>query len=771
MNSTTTLAPTAHPWRSLLWKDAQLLKQAILAIALSLVGIQLLIVAGSLFLNEAQAARQCETTLLMLVASPFFVSLAGSAMLIGHERQMGTWLWNSSLPISWLKALASKMMILASYAILVGIASSLIPIILILTGSMQITLAESFTPIYASAATLYLVLETFVFFSIAVLLFREPMTGLASAAVFLVVYQLSMASVIDSFATSNTWTIVLHFVRSVVLITSGLILFLVYRWRWQSGMYADWSRSPRGQNLRSALRAARFVAIPAPSNLRMLFQLAISNQVWIRLGILLLMSWGILAIQNDGWVVLVATGLGVLGATSFAGSKPLKRYQFLVDRGVSPNNFLITHVSAAFLWFLPVLLLSAFELNNIPASQLVFNIMLLITIWVNSFGIGVLASITMRLPIAALTMSAIFSFAIMLGTVPFVNHRIFPLWSPNGLTVINYYWLWYSPALLVLVLMIRSSIRQLVFQASESMPKLFTYTVLIVLLSPGLLATTFSFLLIPRSNINVAEFSEQELAIELPPFRQASLPYLEPSLNYVHAYTLQLSSAEVQEAAASFRAYDPDANQKFLEALSNLDAVLEQPTEKHSWANANTSSGRVSMLFESLAKIALVAAQENNKELLEKALRTYAALRKSAVPMQSLQFNQLLLWNMIANRPQQFVDTMGSSQALLNILPASYTSEEIDGMCKRALAQELYYARHHLGAYGKDVVLYYPPIRWAVERWLLLEYSENMLSVLPNLKRDLEQRDLVVTLINSTQPRNDLDRAPVENFSPGIGVP
>lgn len=89
-------------WYALIWKDVHQLKQITSYLAAGLLAIQALLLLLCIFGPEAMRPDSMVFQWVIASTGLFIFFLAAPAMAAGHERQMGTWTWQSSLPQSWL---------------------------------------------------------------------------------------------------------------------------------------------------------------------------------------------------------------------------------------------------------------------------------------------------------------------------------------------------------------------------------------------------------------------------------------------------------------------------------------------------------------------------------------------------------------------------------------------------------------------------------------------------------------------------------------------
>src|SRR5690606_11982797 len=102
-------------WYCLLWKDFMQVRPTLIAVVCGGLVMQLLSLAAERWLPDVH-----ELTPIIACVAPILYTIGACGMLVGHERQSGSWEWSSSLPVSWGSALASKLLVTVAGAIFTG---------------------------------------------------------------------------------------------------------------------------------------------------------------------------------------------------------------------------------------------------------------------------------------------------------------------------------------------------------------------------------------------------------------------------------------------------------------------------------------------------------------------------------------------------------------------------------------------------------------------------------------------------------------------------
>src|SRR5690606_16709912 len=123
--------------------------------------------------------------------APILFAIGAGGMLVGHERQSGSWEWSSSLPSSWRSALTSKLIVATAGAIVTGAVLAVIPGVLLLTGRLVVD-NTSLVLALVSGMTIVLVLEVIAYCFLASLLMRETLTALVIAGLGLCIAQVTI---------------------------------------------------------------------------------------------------------------------------------------------------------------------------------------------------------------------------------------------------------------------------------------------------------------------------------------------------------------------------------------------------------------------------------------------------------------------------------------------------------------------------------------------------------------------------------------------------
>ena len=333
-------------WYSLLWKDFQQVKSTMLAVLSGVFALQLLFIALALLTSE-HSVRQglLEGAAAIACIAPILIAVGCSGMLIGQERQTGTWGWATSLPVSWRQALGSKLVVSLSTATVVGGLSGIVPAVLVLNSYVTFERTE-IALIYISTTTIVVFLEVIAYFFLASLLMRETLTALVVAGLLLIFVQLSLlglfASIVERMGYSaQRFSMLGYTLVPLILTLCGFAAIIVtFRWRWGIGQQSVLSLLPTSAVVEPPRRVpCRYSGESAPSESRMMLRHAFVNSLQLRLSVLVAsLLLGYVNVTNPFLGILSVFIAGVLGLSVFEGDQTLQRIRFLADRGVSPPN-------------------------------------------------------------------------------------------------------------------------------------------------------------------------------------------------------------------------------------------------------------------------------------------------------------------------------------------------------------------------------------------------------------------------------------------------
>ena len=661
-------------WRALLWKDFQQVKAALLVITLSLMGIQAVSLLIPMWLSAPGTQNQfpLEVPIGVATAAPFVCILACIGMLIGQERQTGSWAWSSSLPQSWRQALASKTLVSLSASVLLLIPLSLIPFI---AWSAGYQLMYDSTALPTVALALLFAIDMAVYLTIGVLILREPLTGLIVGSILCVIGQYLMfgcsAIFMDllgyGYANASELRIksLLFWHISVAFVLASIAMVWLFRWRWSYGMTAALPRmsfpvltSGSGVGVHETIRGF-YQRAPRGEFHMLLAQSIRSIWLWLLpfLGAsgLMVVAWFNYPLNLPplpGLLSFILLAIAALwGLATFAGDQTAHRFRFMADRGVSPRKMVTAKILPAVLAMvvfpLLCLLFIVFILIRVPASSPAPGLVLLsLLAAVTTYLVGALSAICFRSPVMALAVSllSIACLYILRGlAIDFGNFNldVHPQWFLQSAA-------WVTPVAVGLgFLVLYRLARKWLVQDSPGLERHYAWIFPSLALLPVLVPTAFGFLLLPnvpwqgvshyvsltKGSPDVwPEMRELEL-FDLPP--ELDVPYGLQSrrkmlsvndtshLNhFIQTYYTQLLQAWQQ----------PDGPEKFAAELGQLGPV---PTQARPQVDLATNSEHKRRYYDRIYATAVMGvflaeqgrsdlaklAWASNKQLLDSAMR------------------------------------------------------------------------------------------------------------------------------------------------------
>jgi hypothetical protein len=566
---------TINPFASLrynLWKDSRQILTVLLAVIGGITLIQLTFIAARFLVDGPMTWNSLiETTLTLAGVGSLLTIIGSAAMMIGHERQTGTWGWASSLPTSWAQTLASKLIVSFVSSVLVGLSLCCVPLIVYTLRQSEISFSLPDSNYYHTTIVAVF-FQAWAFFFLATLLFKDPMTGMVCAGVVSVLIQIVAGAWGIEYRATESSTLI--FVQaSITLIAFGSMIG-VYRWRWRLGQHSEFSL--RQENVSCVVPAKAVYVFSNPSEWRMLLSLSAQNMLVLRVLLAvsstLFLAWLSSQLPAKGiefiGVILALVSLG-FGSTAFMGDQANGRFRFMADRGVNPIAMVTSRLAVP--WCLLVLCLFTSLLlsigpdlvlpNGVPKywsnlSVELFFVWCLIVCC--CFSVGALASLCFRQPIIACFSAGIVSLmtAILLGNMAsMIKPDIAWIWK-NTLA-----WMIFVPFLLLFVTY-RSARKWIVFERVNLFWG-FTATCGLSMFFPFFLSATFSFWMVPT--IPNAELLMAQSALDIEP-----LPPLGPVLE---ALTLDLEP-DPDESKSQYK--DRLAEQSAV-AIAKAKEALEQP--------------------------------------------------------------------------------------------------------------------------------------------------------------------------------------------------
>lgn len=605
-------------WRALLWKDFQQVKSALLLMSFGILAFQLL----TLFAWKLSPQTRFENPIYVQFAyccvAPVLSIMACVGLLIGQERQTGGWAWSSSLPQSWRQALASKACVAFGASLLTLIPVAISPVLLWYWRNPNHPLDSSGLT-WIPAFVLLMMFELSVFLTVAVLIFRDSLTGLIVGGFWTAISQVTVSTVLfwkqsGRQPDGTTWNYqevgLFIFQEGILLLLGTAALLWLFRWRWSYGQSTDISLRRRRaiSTLLIYPQASRALSQRAAprSEFLMLVVHSLRSSLYLRLTIILsviVCCWLCIRSRNFAARELISffiavVGLALLGVTTFSDDHNTQRYRFLADRGVSTRRFVTARLLPGIVILALVIVIGA-VCDYLGYVQLWNGLAVgitLLTALTSFYIVGALCSLCFNRVIFSL----VATFLTIFGVVNFVS---FVQESNFGHTDINPGWyligvVCVAPlSILLAVASIYWLARKLMIHDAVRLPRHFAWIMPSLTLSPFMMPMLFGFLFLPNvpwQGVDDAQWKQEtnkQLATEFMAFERW------PQINRISDMALSIESRMLDDrtngafdptAAAtllrdSFEGphlqwHDPQIQQQLTAWLDNIDFTLSAPS-------------------------------------------------------------------------------------------------------------------------------------------------------------------------------------------------
>ena len=775
-------------WNALLWKDFQQVKSTYAVVVGGMFAFQLIcFMAFLLIQHEETRIGFIGASVTLACIAPILLALGCSGMLIGHERQTGTWAWSSSLPVSWTQALTSKLLVAIAGSLGVCIPLAIIPVWFLFTQAQRLPEASESTLVVLGSLLIFAELVAFCF--VATLLMRDTLMALIVAAVAI----LFINVFIPTFLAINTqnalsrWgmsnkaaggTAVAIAICGLALF-SGVLLTIVFRWRWGVGQRASlafWERFKVASLPSNA--QYQFANGTVPGEWWMLVRHSVTNSFWLRLatatGTLLLCMTDVSFQPDFVPLVFLPVVVCVFGITAFEGDRTLSRFRFLSDRGVDPWKLLLSRMGIAALWALATILAALFM--SLWWRGFSERAILSIGIIPVAFLIGAFASMCFRKPLIAVGAACVISLGALVATTSVVGL----VWSVAGPTIpFNWIVLYFSPvAMIGLLAGIFRMAKPWLVADRDSIAAHCIWMSAAATLSPVFLASTFGFLLIPRVDMqfNVTEFSPTR-QVAVPDFsaladvlcselKPTDWPDSLPDLGIVAQWG-NLDSERVKltgnsvvgqvtgELTQQRKTTDENLTAVFAPSIPRLEEIMNR--EALAVEAYNVPLSKLDTLIARTAALATIAMQREDAESsvrLWKVNRQLQEVAQQCNPVRTHASRNVSMHLLLQARNGE-IAAMGGPEVFRTLIP-SIAQERTASMAQVSQRLNSYRELHSNSDYEETMMLktliarYYPPINWLIERQMFLEGVRGLKSM-SQLREDYltcQTRDLLVERVS-----------------------
>ena len=335
-------------WTHLLWKDArQVLPGVAICFAFTIIA-QLLTRWRWIVLGNLDVPRG------LAIVGPIIVVLACTSFLIGSEKQNRTLHWLSTLPIPWYRSLTSRFLVATlCTAITIAVSYAIATV-----GRPAVENKFGILEQHHLTWIVLVAIELLLLSTILLLIFEEPLYGLAGAGIFTIL--INSGAVYISQAALNESSVlrvnpdrlqVLFFFGFIILglLAIGVIVTL-YRWRWYLGQQIRfsnvWGLIIRPNEVTSASHMApAIVHYPNRPFVTLLTQSIRHDSLsWFAFALAPWIAYGITSFTHplaarETLAFISFFSILLLGITCFLADHYKQRFRFLSDRGVSIWKF------------------------------------------------------------------------------------------------------------------------------------------------------------------------------------------------------------------------------------------------------------------------------------------------------------------------------------------------------------------------------------------------------------------------------------------------
>lgn len=560
----------ASAWRSLLWKDWQQIKSMLLAVVIGLAGVQLLLCAiSSLDIDKTLGHSLLQAAKTLACLAPVLIVVGCCGLLVGQERQTGTWHWSTSLPVHWSTAVGSKLLVTLAAAAVALLMTLIIPTLALSISPvdrMQLAWMDSF---FSFFSILFLV-EVFVILTLACLLLREPLTAIAFAGIAIIIGQFAFfaflaETVLKFVAVSNEGEVVVSHVTICVMLLIGAVpMLFAFRWRWGTGQFAAFYTRPAHVALPPTALKLVDHTLPTPSQWWMLTQHSWANHFWLKVDL----AFASLLLTSVGGAVFAVQFSAILGLTTFEGDQTLGRFRFLADRGVSPTKLAFSRILVSFLWWIALVVVPLavrhYVDDNVLATAAALDASLLV------FFFAALVSLCFRRIILGITVVAVVAL-IAIGICVGIYAESFRFAAAN-FRIQPYRLFWFLnlalllPSICILIAGMIHVSKRWIIHGNESLTLRFAGICTMAAILPLLFASHFAFLLLPKPNtwplpapqpqttiraVDLLSLDDPLLTRGLPEFERISLQNLDNFLpQFISDFHVKLDSVRSAEPNA-----------------------------------------------------------------------------------------------------------------------------------------------------------------------------------------------------------------------------
>lgn len=758
-------------WGALVWKDFQQVKQTFAAVLIGLFVVQMvLMVAANGTVEEFTKQGFLQGTIVCASIAPIILAIGCSGMLVGQERQSGTWAWSSGLPVSWQAALLSKLSISLIGTLAATIPLTIVPLSLWYAGQFT-TKVDSVTTVYSFGLSFLVFLEVTVFCYLTTLLMRETLRAIAAAGLGLLALHLALGLT----DIGELWRGDFSFVYALIinLAIGTVIMVITFAWRWRIGQQATLFSQRRQVAIGPPSKMASLVfAQPSPSEWRVMLTHSFANSFWLRGCCLAVCLLAALMIDNEFALIVGVIAILILGVSVFDGDQTLNRFRFVADRGIAPWKLAASRLIVVLPWVFLTMLFGMIT-PNFPnmlkgsVQELVWGLLSVVSAGTLAFLVGAMASLCFRKSVIAITVAMVGCVVTIALTVLFFvaiessMNSVVPQLSKK-LTELLVVGVPFS--VLVLVVSIVLLCKQWIVLESAKLAKHFVWIVPVSLLLPVMIASTFGFLTVPvvewqgdktdrsvyeehRKMLNASAYLAPPAVVWTPaeptqPWLDLSKPWLRNSIgnlsilayarNGTFEQISQTSISVVNEIQAELEQVSTDTSQSAVDVLKSrvpdiVDAISNSQNTQHYDPFLDYKIARV-------ATMAILALRGNDPELsltlwrLNREFQEIAAGDSDRYSLRTYASRSVSMF-LLNQLSDSEVEKLGGRDVVASLIPS-----ECDERAATISETRSTFSMQRMVVWGYTnqdgtTVIYpqwnifrlYPPLQWFAERELALE--------------------------------------------------
>jgi hypothetical protein len=372
-------------WTHLLWKNArQVIPVVTLCFVFTIIAQLLMRWRGFVLAINELVGMPADLAVVdmprgLAMVGPILVVLACTAILIGTEKQNRTLHWLSTLPIPWYRSLASQFLI-ATLCTGVTIAFSYT-----VANVGRPPIADKFTALepYRLASIILVASELLIISTILLLVFEEPLYGLAGAGLVTILINSGAAYLWQTAINQSSELRItqeglesLYLVGFTILgIIAIVAMIALYRWRWYASQpirFADvWSLFKMHRSQLIATPAAPVITVYPDRPFVTLLVQSIRQYGAFLIFIMIASAIGIAFSfrYRQESSAFFAISVFLLGISCFIADHSKQRFRFLSDRGVSTWKFYFARTIPKFVITLVVITAVEFYLAEVSSRR------------------------------------------------------------------------------------------------------------------------------------------------------------------------------------------------------------------------------------------------------------------------------------------------------------------------------------------------------------------------------------------------------------------